>query len=64
MEMSMVYEAGFVAETDPLSEDRQLIELLDNGNVEAVSQRLAEITRREREQSVREILTAGNEFGE
>jgi hypothetical protein len=61
--MSTVYEAGFVAETDPLSEDRELIELLDQGNVAAVSQRLAEITRREREQAAREILTA-KETGE
>ncbi|MEO8378481.1 MAG: hypothetical protein ABI779_02335 [Acidobacteriota bacterium] len=60
--MSIVYEAGFVAESDPLSEDRQLIELLDNGNVEAVSQRLAEITRREREQAVREILSAAGDI--
>lgn len=62
--MSMIYDAGFCSEADPLSEDRQLIELLDRGNVEAVSQRLAEITRREREQGVLEILTAGADQSE
>lgn len=62
--MTMLYEAGFIAEPDPLSEDRQLIELLDDGKVEAFSQRLDEIKRREREHALREILTAGNEVSD